>query len=58
MQKIIVAFDSLHFSESALRYAMYLGRPGKAYLARVFLDNPSYSSFFTVDDTFFGKDKH
>jgi len=52
MQKIVVAFDSLHFSESALRYAIYLGHQTKAYLVGVFLDNPSYNSFFTVSDTF------
>src|SRR5689334_13633961 len=52
MQKIVVAFDSLHFSESALKYAIYLGCQCRAYLVGVFLDNPSYQSFFTVTDTF------
>ena len=52
MQKIVVAFDSLHFSESALQYAIYLGRQRKTNLVGVFLDNPSYNTFFTLPDTF------
>jgi len=52
MHKIVVAFDSLHFSESALQYAIYLGRQRKTNLVGVFLDNPSYNSFFTLADTF------
>ncbi len=52
MQKIIVAFDSLHFSESALKYAIYLAGQSRASLVGAFLDNPSYHSFFTAPDTF------
>jgi len=45
MHKIVVAFDSLHFSESALQYAIYLGRQRKTNLVGVFLDNPPIIAF-------------
>ncbi len=49
MQKIIVAFDGLNFSESANSYARELASLNNAYLTGVFLDDRTYTSYKIYD---------
>ncbi len=49
MQKIIVAFDGLSFSESANTYAIELAKLNNAYLIGVFLDDRTYTSYKIYD---------
>jgi nucleotide-binding universal stress UspA family protein len=45
MKKIIVAFDGLNFSQSAMEYAVDLAKKTNAHLVGVFLDDLVYHSY-------------
>jgi hypothetical protein len=50
MQKIIVAFDKLNFSESALQYAIYISQLTRAHLTGIFFDDPFYHEYSYLFD--------
>lgn len=45
MNKFIVALDGLHYSETAVRYALDWTIQSKAFLSGIFLDDPTYTGF-------------
>ncbi|GAB4092538.1 universal stress protein [Flaviaesturariibacter terrae] len=45
MKKFIAAFDSLHFSESTMSYAIDLARRADAHLVGAFLEDPNLHSY-------------
>jgi nucleotide-binding universal stress UspA family protein len=49
MNKFIVALDGLHYSETAVRYALDWTKPGGAFLSGIFLDDPTYTGFKIYD---------
>ncbi|MES1213933.1 MAG: universal stress protein [Bacteroidota bacterium] len=49
MKKIIVAFDSLKFSETAMNYAIHYAKLINAHLVGVFLDDSAYTSYKIYD---------
>lgn len=49
MNKFIVALDGLHYSETAVRYALDWTKPGDAFLSGIFLDDPTYTGFKIYD---------
>lgn len=49
MKKFIAAFDSLRFSESTLKYAVFLAKHSDAHLVGVFLDDFTRHSYSIVD---------
>lgn len=51
MKKIIAAFDGLRFSESSLRYSVFMADKLKAHLVGVFLDDFTRHSYSVSDIT-------
>ncbi|MBP6023433.1 adenine nucleotide alpha hydrolase family protein [Ferruginibacter sp.] len=49
MKKIIAAFDGLKFSQSTLDYSINMAKQTNAYLAGVFLDDFTYTSYKIYD---------
>ncbi|MBU3715030.1 MAG: universal stress protein [Ferruginibacter sp.] len=49
MEKIIAAFDGLHYSKSTRDYAIDISRQADAFLTGVFLDDITYNSFKIYD---------
>lgn len=45
MPRILLAFDGLHYSESAQRYAIEWASQGKWHLSGLFLDDPTHTGF-------------
>ncbi|WP_343302657.1 universal stress protein [Chitinophaga niabensis] len=45
MKKITVVFDGLRLSESALQYAIFLGKKVSAHISALFLDDFTYNSY-------------
>lgn len=49
MKKIIVAFDGLKFSDSALQYAVHITKLNKAHLVGILLEDISYTGYRIYD---------
>lgn len=49
MKKFIVAFDGLHFSESALAYSIFFAKQSAAHLVGIFLDDFMRRSYGIVE---------
>jgi len=49
MEKIIVAFDGLKFSESARDYATFIAKQTNTHLAGIFMDDPVYTTYNIYD---------